>query len=202
MYGTILKLGMKAAPHVAKLAVPAYAGTAIANQIAPDWIQDVYKGSIEGDDDGVYKGKGLTAAFLKPFVNEQALESAEQQKSVERLLAPSGYTATELGLADGSTIIDAQTAVAAKKREAAETLRKQNREDAMFPIRAQIAEAQATRADAQLARADELALRRQELMRQDQRYNERLDREERTRRQEAVMAMMGGLTSLGAAFAL
>ena len=202
MYGTILKVGMAAAPHLAKAAIPAYAGTAIANQIAPDWIQDVYKGSIEGDDDGVYKGKGLTAAFLKPFVDEGALESAKQQKSIKRVLAPTGYTAADLGLAEGSTFVDAQTAVAAKQREDAETLRKQNRDDAMLPIRAQIAEAQATRADAMLMNANSLAFQREQLAQQDRQYNLDLDRKARMDQERAFLALMGGgLDALGAAFA-
>jgi|9_EtaG_2_1085328.scaffolds.fasta_scaffold53408_2 hypothetical protein len=54
----------------------------------------------------------------------------------------------------------------------------------------------------QEARLDALNFNRMQMAREDQRYNERLDREERNRRQEAVMAMMGGLTSLGAAFAM
>tara|TARA_R100001463_G_scaffold110781_2_gene165636 strand:+ start:43 stop:663 length:621 start_codon:yes stop_codon:yes gene_type:complete len=54
----------------------------------------------------------------------------------------------------------------------------------------------------QEARLDNLNFQRMQIAREDQRYNERLDREERNRRQEAVMAMMGGLTSLGAAFAM
>jgi len=53
----------------------------------------------------------------------------------------------------------------------------------------------------QQTRLDNLNLQRMQMQREDQRYNERLDREERNRRQESVMAMMAGLTSLGAAFA-
>jgi len=53
----------------------------------------------------------------------------------------------------------------------------------------------------QEARLDNLNFQRMQIAREDQRYNERLDRNELNRRQEAVMAMMGGLTSLGAAFA-
>tara|TARA_B100001094_G_scaffold238690_1_gene234129 strand:- start:664 stop:1284 length:621 start_codon:yes stop_codon:yes gene_type:complete len=53
----------------------------------------------------------------------------------------------------------------------------------------------------QEARLDNLNFQRMQIAREDQRYNERLDRDELYRRQEAVMAMMGGLTSLGAAFA-
>ena len=59
-----------------------------------------------------------------------------------------------------------------------------------------------SRLDAQQGRLDLLNQQRMQIAREDQRYNERLDREERNRRQEAVMAMMGGLTSLGAAFAM
>jgi len=58
------------------------------------------------------------------------------------------------------------------------------------------------RRDTAQARLDLLNQQRMQIAREDQRYNERLDREERNRRQEAVMAMMGGLTSLGAAFAM
>ena len=58
-----------------------------------------------------------------------------------------------------------------------------------------------SRLDAQQSRLDNLNLQRMQMQREDQRYNERLDREERNRRQESVMAMMAGLTSLGAAFA-
>ena len=54
----------------------------------------------------------------------------------------------------------------------------------------------------QQTRLDTLNQQRMQIAREDRRYNERLDREERNRRQEAVMAMMGGLTSLGAAFAM
>ena len=61
---------------------------------------------------------------------------------------------------------------------------------------------QQTRADQMMFNADQLALQRDRLMLEDQRYNERLDREERNRRQESIMAMMSGLASLGAAFAM
>jgi|9_EtaG_2_1085328.scaffolds.fasta_scaffold11833_4 hypothetical protein len=51
-------------------------------------------------------------------------------------------------------------------------------------------------------RLDTLTSQRMQMEREDRRYNERLDREERNRRQESIMALMGGLTSLGAAFAM
>ena len=59
-----------------------------------------------------------------------------------------------------------------------------------------------SRADEMSIRADDLAFRRDQMMLEDQRYNERLEREFQQRRKEAMMQMMQGLTSLGAAFAL
>ena len=53
----------------------------------------------------------------------------------------------------------------------------------------------------QEARLDNLNFQRMQIAREDQRYNERLDRDAANRREQAVIAMMGGLTSLGAAFA-
>ena len=58
------------------------------------------------------------------------------------------------------------------------------------------------RADRLAERADALQFQRDQLLREDMRYNERLEREERNRRQESIMAMMSGLASLGAAFAM
>ena len=51
-------------------------------------------------------------------------------------------------------------------------------------------------------RADTLMLNRMQMEREDRRYNERLDREERSRRQESIMALTQGLAALGAAFAM
>ena len=201
MYGTILKLGMKAAPHVAKLALPAYAGTAVVNQFAPDFIKDAYRGSIEGDEDGVYKGKGLTAAFLKPFVDEGALELAKQQQSVKRALAPTGYTAAALGLAEGSTVIDAQTAVGAKTREKAEEEKRQARIDQFRPLEMQMAQANAARADAMLMNANSLAFQREQLAQQDRQYNRDIERQTELEKERAFLALMGaGLSGIEAAF--
>ena len=43
---------------------------------------------------------------------------------------------------------------------------------------------------------------RMQMEREDRRYNERLDREEKNRRQESIMALTQGLAALGAAFAM
>lgn len=201
MYGTILKLGMKAAPHVAKLALPAYAGTAVVNQFAPDFIKDAYKGSIEGDEDGVYKGKGLTAAFLKPFVDEGALESAKQQQSVKRQLTALGEDASQYNLGEGATIYDAQGAVATKVRERAEQQRRQERIDALKPLEMQYAEARGARADAMLMNANSLAFQREQLAQQDRQYNRDIERQTELEKERAFLALMGaGLSGVEAAF--
>ena len=58
------------------------------------------------------------------------------------------------------------------------------------------------RADNMEARAADLEFRRDQMMLEDRRYNERLEREFQLNREKALMQMMKGLTSLGAAFAL
>ena len=53
------------------------------------------------------------------------------------------------------------------------------------------------RLDAQQQRLDLLNQQRMQYAREDQRYNEARERDQRTRDQQIIMAMMGGLTNLG-----
>jgi len=53
------------------------------------------------------------------------------------------------------------------------------------------------RLDAQQSRLDSLNQQRMQYAREDQRYNETLARDQRTRDQQIMVAMMGGLTNLG-----
>lgn len=213
MYGTALKLGAQVVPHLLKaggtaagLGGAAYLGGTIAaggaKLLGADgYLDNLYRNQLE-EDSGVFKPKGFTAQILKPFVEEKKIESARLKQARDELLVSLDENPADYPFTSDTTLTQAQGQVLGNRRDRQAEERRRQEALAMKPYELQMAEAAATRADAQLARADELALRRQELMRQDQRYNERLDREERTRRQEAVMAMMGGLTSLGAAFAL
>ena len=62
-----------------------------------------------------------------------------------------------------------------------------------------IAEDRAIRAE---ARADDLALRREQMERADHRYAQEMERYDKRKRQDSIQAMVAGLASLGAAFAL
>lgn len=62
-----------------------------------------------------------------------------------------------------------------------------------------LAEDRAIRAE---ARADDLALRREQMERADHRYAQELERYDKRKRQDSIQAMVAGLASLGAAFAL
>jgi len=214
MYGTILKLGMKAAPHALKFGATtaALGGTGygvgvgaagIVNQFAPEFVKDLYKGTIKGDDDGVFKGKGALAAILKPVIEEQDLEAAAQRKDVtKQVLSPSGYTAEDLGLNSSSTVFDANTALNRIKRKELAAEKKQERIDRNRPLEMQYAEAAAARADALLMNANSLAFQREQLAQQDRQYNRDIERQTELEKERAYLALMGGgLDALGAAFA-
>ena len=213
MYGTILKLGMKAAPHLLKaggatavLGGIGYGGASLAAGGTKllggeGYLNNLYRDQLELDG-GVYKPKGFTAQILKPFVKEENIEAARLKQARDELLIGLKEDPTDYAFTPETTLTEAQGQVFGNIRDRKEAETRRQEALAMKPYELQMAEAAATRADAQMARADDLALRREQLMREDQRYNERLDRDERSRRQEAVMAMMGGLTSLGAAFAM
>jgi hypothetical protein len=62
-----------------------------------------------------------------------------------------------------------------------------------------IAEDRAIRAE---TKADELALRREQMAREDHRYAQQMERYDKRKRQDSIQAMVAGLASLGAAFAL
>jgi len=57
-------------------------------------------------------------------------------------------------------------------------------------------------ADSKDQRAAELEIRKMEMDREDLRYNEALDRQEKNRRKENIAALVQGLAGLGAAFAM
>ena len=62
-----------------------------------------------------------------------------------------------------------------------------------------IAEERAIRAE---NKADELALRREQMAREDHRYTQQMERYDKRKRQDSIQAMVAGLASLGAAFAV
>jgi len=206
MYGTILKLGMKAAPHLLKTGGTAavlgglgYGGASIAAGGTKllggqGFLDNLYDDQLV-EDGGVFKPKGITAQILKPFVTEENIEAAKLRKAREELLVGLNENPADYNFGPETTLTQAQGQVLGEQRA-----RKKKESDEAYRRSMELPYMQM-----QQAREDRLAtldFQRMQMQREDQRYNERLDREERTRRQEAIMAMMGGLTSLGAAFAM
>jgi len=206
MYGTILKLGMKAAPHLLKaggttavLGGMGYGGATLAAGATKllggeGFLNNLYEDQLV-QDGGVFKPEGITAQILKPFVEEKDIEAAKLKQERQDLLVSLNENPADYNFTDETTLTQAQGQVLGKQRA-----RKKAEKDEAYRRSMELPYMQM-----QQAREDRLAtldFQRMQMQREDQRYNERIDREERNRRQEAVMAMMGGLTSLGAAFAL
>ena len=169
-----------------------------------------YKGTISSDADGVHKGKGLGALILKPFVDEEALETKSQQSAVNRAIVAAGEDPSKFNLGPGATVTDAKGAVVTQQRQRASESKdkdfKNTMTATMAPIAAQLesqnlnyAEDRALRAE---ERADDRAFQRLQLEREDMRYNERMAREDRDRRRESIQSLATGLAALGAAFAM
>jgi|5B_taG_2_1085324.scaffolds.fasta_scaffold17980_2 hypothetical protein len=206
MYGTILKLGMQAAPHLLKaggttavLGGIGYGGASLAAGGTKllggqGFLNNLYEDQLV-QDGGVFKPRGITAQILKPFVEEGDIEAAKLKGAREDLLVSLNENPADYNFTDETTLTQAQGQVLGEQRA-----RKKEEKDEAYRRSMELPYMQM-----QQAREDRLAtldFQRMQMQREDQRYNERLDREERNRRQEAVMAMMGGLTSLGAAFAM
>ena len=195
------------------------------------WLNNLYGGTVSENEDGVYGGKGLTAAILKPFVDEQQIETKKQKGAVKRTIVAAGEDPADYNLGPGATRYDAQGAVATTRRERAEKEKQGDQTRALEvveagqkPQMAQIAantkatedqtqllreqllqqarEANLTRAENAEIRADNLALQRMQMEREDMRYNERMELLDRRDRKQGRQSLVAGLAALGAAFAL
>ena len=195
------------------------------------YLNDLYKGTVSSDEDGQYRGTGLGALILKPFVDEQNIESNKQQGAVKREITSAGEDPTKYNLGAGATIYDARGAMATRERERAQETKDSDREYAtttqkqaqapqMAQINAGIEEsrnqnaitnrrldqqmemARLDRADAKDQRALELEYQKMRDRKEDMRYNERMEQLDRKDRQALLQSLTAGLASLGAAFAL
>ena len=83
------------------------------------FLESWYESNITGKD-GEYKGRGLGAAILKPFVNEQGIEERVQSNRNKATATSLGYDLSELNLEPGSTTLDVQGAAVKKDRDRAE----------------------------------------------------------------------------------
>jgi hypothetical protein len=198
-------------------------------------LNDWYRGNVSADEDGKYRGTGFGAAILKPFVDEQSIESGKQQGAVKRTITAAGENPADYDLGSGATVYDAQGAVATKRRERETTDKETGYQRTLGTIQAgQGAQLEATRSGERTAKAgieaslqqskDQMTLMQEKMFnearesrldraeRADQRADDRLmqmemyeraDRkDEKNRRRESIQALVAGLSSLGAAFAV
>ena len=198
-------------------------------------LNDWYKGNVTEDEEGKYRGTGFGAAILKPFVDEQSIESSKQQGAVKRVLTSAGEDPADYNLGAGATRYDAQGAVATTRRDRDEKAGEKSYTRQLGVIKeGQGAQLAATRASERTAQAgiaaadrrasENMTLLQQQMLNQskesrldraeraDQRADDRMmqlemyeraDRkEEKNRRRESIQALVAGLSSLGAAFAV
>ena len=199
------------------------------------FLNDWYSETIQPDKHGQHRGTGFMGAVLKPFVDEEALETKDQQTAVRSTLVGLGENPDDYNLDPRATVTDARGAAITTARGRKTAAEEKAHERGLEPTRlaieaqgnqfaAQLAETQAQtaatnkRLDTQLImqqnniaeerairaenKADELALRREQMAREDHRYAQQMERYDKRKRQDSIQAMVAGLASLGAAFAL
>ena len=195
------------------------------------WLDGLYRDNVTADENGVYRGRGLGAALLKPLVDEERIETNKQQGAVKRTITAAGEDPKDYNLGPGATVYDAQGAIATTQRGRAkqgkneehgrqlttltESLKPQMasieagvkaQQDQTQILREQMLqqarEANLTRAENAEVRADNMALQRMQMEREDLRYNERMEKLDRQDRKSARQSLVAGLAALGAAFAL
>lgn len=81
------------------------------------WLNEWYRGTVTEDADGRYRGAGLGAALMKPFVDEEKIERNAQQSAVKRTIVAAGEDPSEYNLGPNATTADAQGAVTRTVRE-------------------------------------------------------------------------------------
>ena len=193
-----------------------------------EFLNNMYRDTIQSDQDGKHRGTGFGAFLLKPFVDEQNLESSSQQGEVKRTFTAAGEIPAEYSLGPGATRYDAQGAVVTRQRDRAKTTKEEDHTRSMQPLQLQLKQ-QAAQSDkqhtatmTQLGNQNAIAMAgltqsNNQFMAQmadakDQRAmelqirREELDRadarDSRNRRRDSIAALTSGLAALGAAFAL
>jgi len=192
------------------------------------FLESWYEDNISGKD-GEYKGRGFGAAILKPFVDEEKIETRVQGARNRQTATSLGYDLSELdGITDSSTTLDVQGAAikrgkADKKTEKAEDkstqleIIRQTQAPGLEESRAtnqrllqqgnnqmQLGLAQLQQSNNQFMAqmADSKDQRAMELQIRREELDRADARDERNRRRESIAALTSGLAALGAAFAL
>jgi len=198
--------------------------------ILNNWYEDTIQ-----EKDGRYKGSGFNAWWMKPFVDEQAIESRVQGARNRETAIGLGEDLSDLNVGPNASTLDVRGAAIRKNRERTSASEEKAHQRSMqLPLAQLKANTDATNAQleltretnetarldsnnqfalqyermlqqdkqANLARLDELAYRKAADMREDRRYNEALERQDRKDRQASIQTLVMGLANLGAAFAL
>lgn len=188
-----------------------------------DFLESWYEDNVSGKD-GRYKGRGIGAALLKPFVDEEAIEQRVQGSRNKEAALGQGYDLNDLDVKPGASTLEVQGAAVRKKKEEAKQTRQDNLKDTLTLTTAQqapqIEEMRATNArllqqgnqshqlalmqmaDSKDQRALEFEYQKMRDRKEDMRYNERMEQLDRKDRKMAMQSLAAGLASLGAAFAL
>ena len=181
------------------------------------WFDTLYQGTQTIGQDGKTSGRGFSAFVLNPFVDEDKLNADSQRQTNQQIATRNNYELSELGIDPTASTYDVEGAIVGQRKEDAETKAERDFQRSLAPLKAQTKQ-QADQFNAQITlqenrlnadaaerndqRAEDMSLRRMQMEKEDRRYNERLDREEKNRRQESIMALTQGLAALGAAFAM
>ena len=122
------------------------------------FLQGLYEDTVAPGRDGQYRGTGLGAFILKPFVDEDEIESGMQQEAVRQVIVGAGEDPAQYDLGGNATTTDARGAVATTIRDRdakkGETDFNRNLTATMAPINAGI-QAQGQQLQAQLQQSSQ-----------------------------------------------
>ena len=184
-----------------------------------EWLNNLYR-ETQSMKDGRIEGRGLGAAFMQNFVDEDALNTSAQQTANQRVATQGGEDLGDLNLTSNASTLDVEGAIIRKRRERDKTRRDEDYNRSMEIPRAQLAESAAQnaitnkrldnqmemalldRADSKEQAAMQLEYQKLRDRKADMQYNERMERLDRQDRRAMMQNLAAGLASLGAAFAL
>ncbi len=193
------------------------------------WIEEQYKGTQQTGSDGRIGGKGLGAFFWQQFVDEDKINKSSQKDLNTQTAIGLGEDINDLtGITDTSSALDVKGAAIRKGRERTETASETAHERSTELPKA-VLKGQSEQSDKVIAAGDRRASENMTMLQQqmlnqsresrldraeraDQRADDRMmqlqmferadAKEEKNRRRESIQALVAGLSSLGAAFAV
>ena len=187
------------------------------------WLDSLYQGT-QSTKDGRIEGRGLGAAFMQNFVDEDKLNQDAQRTLNQQTAIRMGEDLKDLGVSSNASTYDVEGAAIREQRSRADAKGDKNFERSMAPLTAQLQSqseqfqanhrlqlqqmAQSDkrylmdRADSREQKAIELEYMKMRDKKEDMRYNERMEQLDRKDRRMAMQSLAAGLASLGAAFAL